>query len=100
MTPAEASFKYGVKVDTIQKHIQRTKLPVPSQKLMRNIERRLTNVQEKVVVKAVENWLEKGEEHRKTAFDIAHESVKKFKATKPKNFKELEIADKIARRAA
>jgi transposase len=100
MTTKEAAFKHGVKMDTIQTHIRRTKLAIPSNELIRNLERRLANVQEKVVVAAVESWLEKGEQHRQKAFEIGHESVKKFTARAPKDFKELEIADKIARRAA
>ena len=46
------------------------------------------------------DWNKKGETHRGLAFKIAHESVKKFKPRAPKNFRELEAADKIARRAA
>jgi hypothetical protein len=100
MSTADASYKYAVKQETIQKHINRTKLAVPSQALMRNIERRLNKVGEKAVEAAVTNWLEKGEQHREAAFEIAHESVKMFTPRAPKSFRELEAADKVARRAA
>jgi hypothetical protein len=46
------------------------------------------------------NWTEAGETHRQLAFEIAHASVAKFKPRAPKNFRELEAADKMARRAA
>lgn len=50
--------------------------------------------------KGKRDWGKSGEAHREAAFKIAHESLKKFKATKPKSFKDLDIADRIARRAA
>ena len=46
------------------------------------------------------DWGKSGEAHREAAFKVAHESLKKFKAIKPKSFKELDLADRIARRAA
>lgn len=46
------------------------------------------------------DWGKRGDSHREAAFKVAHESLKKFKPIKPQNFKDLEIADRIARRAA
>jgi hypothetical protein len=46
------------------------------------------------------SWSEKGEEHRRIAFEKAHESVKRFQPKAPTSFRELEAADRIARRAA
>jgi hypothetical protein len=104
MTIADASKKYYLKVDTIGKHVRRTQLPIPNQKLVRNLERKLNGVVEKAasaaVEKVVDNWLEKGNEHRRVAFEKAHESIKLFEPKSPKSFRELEAADKVARRAA
>jgi predicted DNA-binding protein YlxM (UPF0122 family) len=50
--------------------------------------------------KLLVNWPKRGEAHRELAYEKAHESVKKFKIRAPANFRELEAADKIARRAA
>lgn len=49
---------------------------------------------------AAEDWNAKGEAHRKQAFEVASESMRLFKPKAPKNFRELEAADKVARRAA
>jgi hypothetical protein len=46
------------------------------------------------------DWGKSGESHREQAFKIANTSLKKFRARAPKDFKELDIADRIARRAA
>jgi predicted DNA-binding protein YlxM (UPF0122 family) len=62
--------------------------------------RTLTTNEKKLLIKKTRNWGKSAEEHREAAFDIAHASVKKFKARTPKSFHDLDIADKIARRAA
>jgi hypothetical protein len=46
------------------------------------------------------DWARRGEDHRDVAFNLGHESLKRFKPRTPKSFKEAEIADRIARRAA
>lgn len=100
LTMPEAARLYNVKYDTIKQYVKRNKILLPSRKLQHNIERHLTTVVEKAVEKVVEKWAERGEQHREAAFNIAHESLKKFKPKSPRNFRELEAADKIARRAA
>ena len=55
---------------------------------------------ENAIAKKADEWLEKGENHRKVAFNLAHDSLKLMKAKAPSNFREAELADKIARRAA
>lgn len=47
-----------------------------------------------------QTWLEKGENYRKLVFDKAAFAVENANLTPPKNWKDAEIADKIARRAA
>lgn len=91
----DAEKKFGVKADTIRKRSTRYKWVMP-----KHVALAVRAKNEIAVQKAAENWLEKGEQHRETAFQVASDSVKKFKAKAPKNFRELEAADKIARRAA
>lgn len=91
----EAEIKFGVKADTIRRRSARYKWVMP-----KHVAAVIRAKNEIAVQKAAENWLEKGEQHRTDAFKIASESVKKFKPKAPKNFRELEAADKIARRAA
>jgi len=50
--------------------------------------------------RAAIDWAKRGEDHRELAFQIGHQSVKRFKPRAPKNFRELEIADRITRKAA
>jgi hypothetical protein len=100
MSMPEAARRYDVKYDTIKKHVKLNHIVIPSRQLQRNVERNLHKVVEAALEKVADKWAEKGENHRKVAFDVAHASVKKFKAKAPRNFRELEAADKIARRAA
>jgi hypothetical protein len=46
------------------------------------------------------DWVMRGEAQRELAFRLGHDSMKKFKPRAPKTFRELETADRIARRAA
>lgn len=62
--------------------------------------RTLTNPEKVKLIKKSRDWGKSAEEHRELAFDLAHASVKKFKAKRPATFRDLEIADKMARRAA
>lgn len=100
MTMPDAARRHHVKYDTIKKYVQRKHIALPSRTLQGHIEQNLNRVVTAALEKVVDKWAEKGEQHREIAFDIAHESVKKFKAKAPKSFRELEAADKIARRAA
>jgi hypothetical protein len=63
---------------------------------------RLLNHKEKqkMLQNEKKDWGKLGETHRERAFRTAHESLKKFRPRVPKDFKELDLADRIARRAA
>jgi hypothetical protein len=96
----EISERFGVKVPTIRQQIQRGKLVLVS-KAITALQRRVTEKAiEKAVSKKADEWLERGERHRKVAFDLAHDSLKLMRPKAPRNFREAESADKIARRAA
>lgn len=49
---------------------------------------------------AVETWAEKAEAHRQHMFDVATKALKSASVPAPRNWKDMETADKIARRAA
>ena len=89
LTAAEACRKFQVPVETILAKAKRSKW------------RLLTHQEKQKMLKDQEkDWGKRGDTHREHAFKIAHSSLKKFRPRKPKDFKELEIADRIARRAA
>jgi len=100
MSMREAEKKYNVKYDTIKKHVKRHKIVVPSQQLQRTVQQQLNKAVGIAVEKAIDKWVQRGETHREVAFEKAHESIKLFKPKAPKSFRELEAADKVARRAA
>lgn len=95
MSFAEAEQKFSVPRNTISKRATRYKWVMP-----KHVDAVVRHRHEVAIQKAAENWLERGEQYREEVFDIAAKSVKKFKPKAPKSFRELEAADKIARRAA
>jgi hypothetical protein len=101
MTWPEASRAFEVKEDTIRKRANREAWPTPK-RIAKAIQTKLSNpVQNSAVGEAVANIArERIERHIATAFDIASKSVAKFRAKAPKDFRELNVADQIARRAA
>jgi hypothetical protein len=93
LPPADAARRFDVKYDTVKKYLARKGIKAK------------TTTDLKVAVAAtldalVNDWAEKGEIHRALAFQKAHESLKMFRPKAPRNFRELEAADKVARRAA
>lgn len=95
MSFTDAEKKYGVSCKTISKRANRKHWALP-RIIAKAVEKKIENGLEKVASK----WKDKGERHREVVFDLAHESLKKMKAKAPKNFREAEAADKMARRAA
>jgi hypothetical protein len=89
LTVREASEHFKVDQSAIYARAKRNKWKLVNGSA-RNAEKR----------KAERDWARAGEDHREAAFKVGHESVKRFKPKTPKNFRELEIADRIARRAA
>jgi hypothetical protein len=89
LTVGEASKKFKIKMATISARAKRE-----GWRMM------LRHEKNKLVAKAEKDWAKLGDTHREHAFKIGHESLKRFKPRAPKNFRELDIADRIARRAA
>lgn len=95
----DAGERFGIKPGTIAKRAARQGWPTPSAVAlrMREIERKKGDTAAQIVA---EDWTEKGETHRRVAFDLAHESLKKMKPRAPRNFREADAADRMARRAS
>lgn len=102
MTDVELGEKFGIKPNTVRKRRIRHNwlTPLAIAKRAAELEKPAPGTGKDLVQIAAEDWNAKGEAHRKTAFDIAHESIKKFQVKPPRNFRELKAADDIARRAA
>ena len=92
---SDAAERFGVKQDSIRKRAKRHNWILP-----KGLSKIVHNKLEKAVEKVADDWLAKAETHRKDAFELAHESLKKMKPRAPKNFREADICDKIARRNA
>lgn len=100
LTIPELSNRFGVDAGTIRKRVNRGKLVIVARALGAIQRRAAVKAAEAAATKVANEWVERGENHRKVAFDLAHESLKKMKPKAPRNFREAELADKIARRAA
>lgn len=55
---------------------------------------------EEVTQSLAESWAEKGDQHRALAFSLAHTSLQKASVEPPQTWRDVELADRIARRAA
>jgi hypothetical protein len=97
MTFMDAAKQFEVKEDTIRKRARRYKWPV-SKAIAKVVQRAVQN--EEVAERAAQDWLAKGEAHRTVVFEKAHGAIVKAKMSPPKSWKEFELADKAARRAA
>jgi DNA-binding transcriptional regulator YhcF (GntR family) len=100
LTINELAERFGVKAATIRRAYDRKKLVLVS-KIIPQVQRRIAEkVAQQTIERKTDEWLARGERHRKVAFDLAHDSLKLMKPKAPRNFREAEAADKIARRAA
>lgn len=101
MDYAEAAVKFDVKVGTIRKRAIRHNWPTPARIGARAKELALKGGGgEGVIEAAARTLVERGEKHREHVFTQSHEAIKKSKVKPPRNWKDYEIADKVARRAA
>jgi len=96
----ELAARFNVAEGTIRKRVNRGQLTLVVRMIGAIQKRAAEKAAENVIAKKADEWLEKGENHRKVAFDLAHDSLKLMKPKAPRNFREAELADKIARRAA
>jgi hypothetical protein len=90
----DASAKFKVPYSTVRKMASRkgwTKKAV--EESQRTIIERVSQI-------AAETWAEKAEAHRRKMYALASDALAQAKLPPPKNWRDVETADKIARRAA
>lgn len=101
MSYKEAEEKFGIKEGTVRKRALRYNWPTPARIATRTKELALKGGGGEGIIETVAATLmARGEKHREHVFTKASESVKKSKVKPPRNWKDFEIADKVARRAA
>lgn len=90
----EASAKFGVKSNTIAQKAKREGWKVT------DLER--AEVQRAIALSSAvkESWADRGEQHRHRMFGIATKAIEAANLSAPRNWRDMETADKIARRAA
>lgn len=100
-----AAKHFNVKEDTIRKRAKRHLWPLPSVIAAKALALKSAGTVQKAQNGAlsdqvVKTLAERGEEHAKTVFDLASTELAKLKKLPIRNWKDAEIADKAARRAA
>jgi transposase len=94
----QAAEKFGIKYDAVQKRSRREGWErAPEKPLPDKVQLERTRELSALVR---ESWAERGERHRSAMFDLASRAIGEAKVPAPKNWRDLETADKIARRAA
>jgi hypothetical protein len=97
MTFMDAAKEFGIKEDTIRKRARRYKWPV-ARAIGQAVQKAVQNTE--VTERTAQDWLAKGETHRAVVFDKASGAIKKANMQPPKSWKEFDLADRAARRAA
>jgi hypothetical protein len=97
MTFMDAAREFGVKEDTIRKRARRYKWPV-SKAIGKAVQKAVQNAE--VVDRTAQDCLAKGNAHRTVVFDRASGAIRKAKMQPPQSWKEFDLADRAARRAA
>lgn len=90
----EASKKFGVKANTINRRAQREGWTVT------DLEKAEIAKVKELSASVRQSWAERGEEHRNKMFGIATRAIEAANLSAPRNWRDMETADKIARRAA
>ena len=90
----EAAKKFNVKANTIGQKAKREGWKVT------DLERAEVERAKALSNAVKESWAERGEQHRHRMFGIATKAIEASSLAAPKNWRDLETADKIARRAA
>ena len=104
----KVAARFGIKFHTLRKKAQRQGWITPAdvEKAMNQDEPGLSqslsqaSSKEARVALLAETWAEKGAKLRRVMFKKAFNAVKASTVQSPKNWRDLEIADKLARRAA
>jgi transposase len=90
----EAAQKFGVPAGTIRQTASREKWR------QRDLSQERRSMASTVAQIVTETWAEKAEAHRQKMFKLASDALDKASLPPPKNWRDAETADKIARRAS
>lgn len=115
----EVSDTTGVAWATIRKKAQRERWPYPAavarkaKEMMKSVSKPLVRadngsvqsvtepiLEPDLLSKAADSWLERAENHRLLSYDIAHKALKGAKSVPIRGWRDIDTADKMARRAA
>ena len=97
MTFMDVAKEFGVKEDTIRKRARRYRWPVP-RAIGKAVQKAVQNSE--VAARAAQDWLNKGEAHRRIVFDKASGAITQAKMCPPRSWRDFDLADRTARRAA
>jgi hypothetical protein len=97
MTFMSAADEFAVKEDTIRKRARRYNWPV-SKAIGKAVQKAVQNTQ--VADRTAQDWLAKSAAHRAIVFDKAHGAIIKARLRPPESWKDFDLADRAARRAA
>jgi hypothetical protein len=97
MSFMDAAKQFGIKEDTIRKRSRRYNWPVPKA-IGKAVQKAVQNAE--VAERTAQDWLTKGNAHRALVFDTAHTAITKARMRPPRSWREFDLADRTARRAA
>ena len=97
MTFMSAAEEFGVKEDTIRKRARRYGWAV-QRAIGKAVQRAVQNAE--VVDRTAQDWFAKGEVHRRVVFDKASNAIARANMRPPHSWREFDVADRAARRAA
>ena len=97
MTFMSAAGEFAVKEDTIRKRARRYNWPV-SKAIGKSVQKAVQNTQ--VADRTAHDWLAKSAAHRAVVFDKAHGAITQAKMCPPRSWRDFDLADRTARRAA
>lgn len=100
MSYLEAANQFGVKVNTIRAKSVRNNWPTPQNVGKRAKQLAAQPAATKALDKIAEGWQEKAENHRLTVFEKTSKAIVGANLRPPKNWRDFDIVDKAARRAA
>jgi hypothetical protein len=97
LTITEVCTRYKLKYPAVYARATRAKWSVIS-----SIKKRAKELQEREaeLTTTAAQWAKRGETHRLLVFDKASDGIKKARIRPPKSWKEFDLADRAARRAA
>jgi len=97
MTFMSAAKEFGIKEDTLRKRARRYRWPIP-RAIGKAVQKAVQNSE--VAARAAQDWLSKGEAHRRIVFDKASGAIAQAKMCPPRSWRDFDLADRTARRAA